>query len=326
MDLMKALRERAAEKHARVVFPEAAERKIVEAALEVRRLGIAEPILVGDAEAIAALGFDLKGIRVVDPSAAAEAIDAWAEAYSAEEGLPKRAVARQLGEPLNFAAMMVRSGDADGMVAGLVHETEEVVLSAEMYVGLAEGVVAPSSYFVMDVPGWEGGEGGLIVFADCAVTVNPTSEELAGIATCTASSVRALLGWEPRVAMISFSTKGSATHADVDKVTEALRIAKEIDPALRIDGELQVDSAIVPSVSAKKIKGENVLGGTANVLVFPDLDAGNAAYKLVQRLAGAAAYGPILQGFAKPVSDLSRGATVEDVVGATTIVAAQVGA
>lgn len=326
MDLMGSLRERAAHRHTRIVFPEAQERAVVEAALELRRLGIAEPVLVGDAEEIRALGLDLGGLQIVDPAASADTLDAYAEAFAAEEGLPKRAVARQLAEPLNFSAMMVRSGDADGIVAGLVHETEEVVLAAEMYVGLGDGVVVPSSFFVMDVPGWSGGEDGLIVFADCAVAVNPTSEELAGIAISTAASVRALLGWEPRVAMISFSTRGSASHADVDKVTEALRIAREIDPTLRIDGELQIDSAIVPSVSARKIKGENVLEGSANVLVFPDLDAGNAAYKLVQRLAGAAAYGPILQGFSKPVSDLSRGATIEDIVGAATIVAAQVGA
>jgi phosphate acetyltransferase len=210
------------------------------------------------------------------------------------------------------------------MVAGLVHATEKVILSSEMYVGLNPGVEIPSSYFVMDVPDWQGGEDGLIVFADCAVVVNPSSSELAGIALSSAASARALLGWEPRVAMISFSTKGSGTHPDVDKVVEALTIAREADPGLLIDGELQVDSAVVPVVSERKIKGENILKGRANILIFPDLDAGNAAYKLVQRLAGAAAYGPILQGFTKPVSDLSRGATVDDIVGATTIVAAQV--
>jgi phosphate acetyltransferase len=324
LDLMRTLQDRASKTHPRVVFPEASEPKIVEAALEAKRLGIAEPILVGDAEEIGGFGFDVGGIRIVNPATSAEAIDAYAEMYSEQEGLPKRAIARQLSDPLNFAAMMLRAGDADGMVAGLSHATEDVILASEMYVGLAPGVDTPSSYFVMDIPNWQGGEDGLIVFADCAVVANPTGQELAGIALSSAASVRSLLGWEPRVALISFSTKGSAMHPDVDKVAEALRIAKQADPGLCIDGELQVDSAIVPSVSAKKIEGENVLKGNANVLVFPDLDAGNAAYKLVQRLAGAAAYGPILQGFAKPVSDLSRGATVDDIVGATTMVAAQV--
>ncbi|TFH39980.1 MAG: hypothetical protein E4H01_17350 [Lysobacterales bacterium] len=231
---------------------------------------------------------------------------------------------RQLSEPLNFAAMMLRAGDADGMVAGLLHSTEDVILASEMFVGLADGIDIPSSYFVMDIPNWKGGEDGLIVFADCAVVTNPTSQELAGIALSSAASARNLLGWEPRVAMISFSTKGSGTHPDVDKVVEALALVRKTNPGLCIDGELQVDSAVVPSVAEKKIKGENVLKGRANILVFPDLDAGNAAYKLVQRMAGAAAYGPVLQGFAKPVSDLSRGATVDDILGAITIIAAQV--
>ena len=324
MDLMKTLRERASEKCPRIVFPEASDKKIVESAIEAMRLEIARPILIGEPSQIAAFGVDTAGASIVDPAASEEMIDAYADLYAQQEGFPKSAIVRQLSEPLNFGAMMLRVDEADGMVAGLVHATEKVILSSEMYVGLNPGVEIPSSYFVMDVPDWQGGEDGLIVFADCAVVVNPSSSELAGIALSSAASARALLGWEPRVAMISFSTKGSGTHPDVDKVVEALTIAREADPGLLIDGELQVDSAVVPVVSERKIKGENILKGRANILIFPDLDAGNAAYKLVQRLAGAAAYGPILQGFTKPVSDLSRGATVDDIVGATTIVAAQV--
>lgn len=324
MDLMELLRERASAKHARVVFPEGGDRTIVEAAVRVKELGIAEPVLVGDRAVIEEFALDISGISIVDPAKSGEMVDRYAQDYADREGWPKRAVTRQLAEPLNLAAMMLVSGDADAMVAGMVHSTEDVILASQTYVGLAEGVVTPSSYFVMDVPEWEGGEGGLVVFADCAVVVNPTSEELAGIALSTAASVRSLLGWEPRIAMVSFSTKGSAMHPDVDKVTEALELVRRTDPQLVIDGELQIDAAIVPSVSERKIKSDNVLHGTANVLIFPDLDAGNAAYKLVQRMARAAAYGPVLQGFAKPVSDLSRGATIDDVVGAATIVAAQV--
>lgn len=323
MDLMEGLRRRAAERYPRVVFPEAQDPRTVEAALKAKSLGIAEPILVGDPFEIAASGLDLSAVRVINPATSEQVIDAYAEAYEKEQDFPKSAVTRHLTDPLNFAAIMLRTGDADAMVAGLVHATEDVILSSEMYVGLAAGVDIPSSYFVMDVPNWSGGENGLIVFADCAVVTNPSSSELASIALSSAASARALLGWEPRVALISFSTKGSATHADVDKVVAALEIVRAADPTLSIDGELQVDSAIVPAVSEKKINGDNVLKGCANVLVFPDLDAGNAAYKLVQRLAGAAAYGPVLQGFAKPVSDLSRGASVEDILGAITMVAAQ---
>lgn len=320
---METLRQKAAKKCPRVVFPEASEPKIVEAALEAQRLGIAQPILVGNPEHISAFGL-LGDVRIVDLAASEQVIQAYAQAYEERDGLPARAIARQLSDPLNFAAMMVRCGDADAMVAGLLYETDAVVMSSQMYVGLAAGVTVPSSYFVMDVPGWSGGESGIIVFADCAVVVNPSSSELADIALSSAASARALLGWVPRVAMISFSTKGSGKHPDAGKVISALEIAREADPSLLIDGELQVDAALVPEVSKKKIKGENILEGRANVLVFPDLDAGNAAYKLVQRLAGAAAYGPVLQGLAKPVSDLSRAATLDDIVGATTIVAAQV--
>ncbi len=324
MDLIKSLQAKAAKKQPRVVFPEADDPKILAAAVQANNLGIAKPILVGDPKVIAGLGVDVSGLPVIDPAVSEDRIKEFAAAWSKREGYPQKTTERLLHDPLNFAAMLVGSGYADAMVAGLNHSTEDVILSSQMFVGLAKGVDSPSSYFVMDVPNWKGGEDGLIVFADCAVVPNPSAEELAGIALSSAASARALLGWEPRVAMISFSTRGSASHPDVDKVKQALEIVKKADPNLCIDGELQVDSAIVPSVSAKKIKGDNPLAGRANVLVFPDLDSGNAGYKLVQRLAGAAAYGPVLQGFAHPVSDLSRGATVEDIVGATTMVAAQV--
>lgn len=323
MDLMTVLAERAAARKPIVVFPEADDPRIVEAAASVAARGIATPVLLGDPAVIRACPAYAGDLRIVDVASSDKAAE-YAAAYEAAEGFPADIVEGMLTDPVHYASMMLRMGEADAMVAGLTHATQDVIFSSQMFVGLQPGVATPSSFFVMDVPNWDGGEDGLIVFADCAVVPNPSAKELAGIALSTAESVKALLGWDPRVAMLSFSTKGSGTHADVDKVTAALEMVRAAAPGLSVDGELQADSAIVASVAANKVKGESAVAGRANVLVFPDLDAGNIAYKLVQRLAGAAAYGPVLQGFAKPVSDLSRGATVDDIVGATIMVAARV--
>jgi phosphate acetyltransferase len=197
-----------------------------------------------------------------------------------------------------------------------------VILASQMFIGMREGILTPSSFFLMAVPDWKGSEGGLLVFADCAVNPNPTAKELADIAVSTAASVRELLDWVPRIAMLSFSTRGSASHPDADKVLEALKLVREREPDLAIDGEMQADAALVPSVAAKKMGNTGLVAGRANVLIFPDLDAGNIAYKLVQRLARADAYGPVFQGFRRPVSDLSKGASIDDIVGATILVAA----
>jgi phosphate acetyltransferase len=322
MDLMAKLREKAAARFPTVVFPEAADPSIVKAARIIVTSRIARPILIGRHADIAASGVDLTGMDIIDPTTSSK-IAEFAAAYAARESFPEAAAAHMLAKPLNFAAMMVGSGDADAIVAGFTHGTAQVILASQMFVGMMDGVATASSFFVMDVPGWSGGEQGLLVFADCAVTPNPTASELADIAITTASSARELLGWEPRVAMLSFSTRGSSTHPDVDKVVEAVRIIKEREPRLCVDGEMQADAALVPGVAAKKMKDGSAVGGKANILVFPDLDAGNIGYKLVQRLAKAAAYGPVLQGFRRPVSDLSVGATIQDIVGATTIVAAR---
>jgi phosphate acetyltransferase len=215
----------------------------------------------------------------------------------------------------------VKLDEADCMVAGLSHTTGEVIMASEMIIGLQEGISTVSSTGILSIPGYEGPEGRLLGIADCAVCPAPDAKELADIAISTADTLNSLLGWEPRVALLSFSTKGSATHERVDTVLKALEMVHERRPELLIDGELQLDSAIVPEVAARKVKEGSPVAGKANILIFPNLDAGNIGVKLVQRFAKAVAYGPLLQGFAKPVSDLSRGAPVDEIVGAITMVA-----
>ena len=224
-----------------------------------------------------------------------------------------------LTDPLSSAAMQLRVGNVGAMVAGLEHATAEVLLVSQMVVGTEPGIETPSSVFVMDVPGYTGGERGLLAFADCAVVPSPTPAQLADIAIASADTVRRLLGWQPRVALLSFSTRGSAEDASVERVREALETVRARRPEIAVEGELQADAALVPEVAATKLGSASEVAGHANVLVFPDLDAGNIAYKLVQRLAGAGAYGPLLQGFAGTVSDLSRGASIDDIVASAAL-------
>ena len=303
----------------RVVFPEGSDPKVVRAAHFLQSEGIAEVVLLGDSETVgkcaAGQGVSLAGLRVIDPAESGHGA-AYAEMYAAARGGVREGVARRaLRKPLYFGAMMVKAGDVDTMVAGIANPTRRVIEAASLCVGFAQGIETASSFFLMLVPGI----GQPMLFADCAVNVDPGAEELAHIALATAQSAARLLEEPPRVAMLSFSTRGSAAHQRVDKVVEALEIARRSAPGLAIDGELQADSALSPAVAAKKVAGASEVAGRANVLIFPDLDSGNIAYKLTQYLAGAESIGPILQGFSRPVADLSRGASVDDIVGTTVL-------
>ena len=312
MDAIQPLIAKAKESPRRVVLPEGADGRILEAARRLKDDGIAEPVLLGPGA--------VDGISCIDPETS-EDLDRFAEAYAAQSAKVDAKVARRLvRKPLYFAGMMVRLGDAEAMIAGAANPTRRVIEAGLMTVGLKDGIERASSFFLIAVPDFQGQGPKSFVFADCAVNIDPTAEELADIALASAASAEKLLGDQPRVAMLSFSTQGSASHERVAKVTRGLEIAKCRAPGLAIDGEFQADSALIAAVAANKVKGKSPVAGQANVLIFPDLDAGNIGYKLTQYFGQAQAVGPVLQGFAKPVADLSRGASVDDII-ATAVVA-----
>jgi len=330
MEFISRLRRKAADLHRTIVLPESGDERMLRAAAIMRDEGIAGVFLLGDAADIqsrmSTLGLSAEGIAIVDPAAHPdrEALAATLFAKRKHKGLTREEALEAVADPLFCGALMVDKGLADGMVAGAVNSTGNVLRAGFQAIGTAPGCSIVSSCFVMVNPDWELGTDGMIVFADCAVNPDPDAAQLADIAVASAATGQALCGFEPRVAMLSYSTKGSGAGESVDKVDEACNILKEKAPDLAVDGTLQADAALVPGVGEHKAPGSDV-AGHANVLVFPDLDAGNIAYKLVQRLAGAEAVGPVMQGMAKPINDLSRGCSVDDIVNVAAITALQSG-
>jgi phosphate acetyltransferase len=329
MNLIEQIKEKAKSDRQRIVLPESYEERTLKAADVILREGIASIILLGNRENILenAGRLGLKHIEkatLIDP-ARYEKTGAYADmmvALRKSKGLTRDEALKLLQNPLYFATVMIKYGDADGEVAGADNATGDVLRPAFQYVKTLPGISVVSGAFLMFLKDKEYGENGLMVFADCAVHPNPTDKELAEIAVATAKTTRAIACIEPRIAMLSFSTKGSASHELVDKVVSATRIAKEMDPSLKIDGELQADAAIVASIGLKKAPGSEI-AGKANVLIFPNLECGNITYKLVQRLGHAEAIGPVLQGMAAPINDLSRGCSVDDIIDLIAITANQ---
>ena len=328
MNMIERVRAKARADVRRIALPEGDEPRTVRAAAILRNEGLAEPVLIGDPARVRAVaaqeGADIAGVEIVDPADSPKAAG-YAEALHElrkAKGLSREDAARLAADPMYFGILMVKLGDADGLVSGAVHTTGDMLRPALQIIRTKPGISVVSSSFLMNCPNRSLGEDGLLVYADCVVMPCPTAAELAQIGVSAADTARALCGIaEPRVAFLSFSTKGSAKHELVDKVHRAVEIAHEMAPELMLDGEMQLDAALIPEIGASKAPGSPV-AGRANVLIFPDLQAGNIGYKITQRIAGAECFA-VLQGLAKPCNDLSRGCSVEDIVNTVAFTAVQ---
>lgn len=330
MGLIESIKEKAKKQLRTIVLPETEDERVLKATEQVLKEKTANVVLIGNEDTINAdaskYGANIAGAKIIDPKKFENInkyIDELVELRKSKNLSREEATNLMLNEPRFFGCMMVRLGDADGLVAGSNSPTADVLKAAIQVIKTAPGINTVSSTFIMETKDGKFGDNGLILFADCAVIPDPTAEQLADIAAATATTASSVVGLEPRVAMLSFSTKGSAAHPLVDKVTTACKILENKNVSFQFDGELQADAAIVESIGVKKAPNSKV-AGKANILVFPDLQSGNIGYKLVQRFANAEAHGPIVQGLNKPVNDLSRGCSVEDIANLVAITATQI--
>ena len=327
MLMIDQLKERARKNKKTIILPESMDKRIFQAAEIILKDGLADLIIIGTPQEVEenSKGCDITGATIIDPNTyekTKEYEDLFVELRKSKGLTHEEARKQLLSDYTTYGCLMLKAGDADGLVSGACHSTADTLRPALQIIRTKPGTRLVSGFFVVEVPGSEFGENGVFVFADCSIEQNPDPEKLAHIAISSAESFKFIVGGVPRVAMLSHSSKGSAKHPDVTKVVEATKIAQQLAPNLYIDGELQLDAALVPEIGASKAPGSDV-AGQANVLVFPDLDAANISYKLVQRLAKANAYGPMCQGIAKPVNDLSRGCSYKDIVGVVAITAIQ---